>query len=124
MEFETDYYSNHQTRALFAPYETAIDHNKPLNPPSTCNSGLQLGYLNLSVPQFCPVNPRLAGLIELGLNPDVLIKMEVQRSMSLLQVHGLVHVHFLVSRFNVNFPSLHFQASSLISLYMIFILHL
>ncbi|CAI9119043.1 OLC1v1020697C1 [Oldenlandia corymbosa var. corymbosa] len=51
------------------------------HPPSTCNSGLQLAYLDNPpfILGFCPVNPVLAGL------DDVLIKMEVQRSMSLLQ---------------------------------------
>lgn len=88
MEFETNYYnhSNNKGGFFLVPSQETIDFIG-VNPPLTCHSGLNINPRRGPFwPQFCPVNPFLAGLIELGFNPDVLIKMEVQRSMSLLQV--------------------------------------
>ncbi|XP_027165392.1 nuclear poly(A) polymerase 3 isoform X1 [Coffea eugenioides] len=85
MEFETNYYSDTEGAVFWVPNQEAI-HFRRVNPPLTCNSGLHINPRRPPFwPRFSPVNPLLVGFLELGFDPDVLMKMEVQRSISLLQ---------------------------------------
>lgn len=85
MEFETNYYSETEGGIFWVPNQEAIDFSG-VYPALTCNSGLRINPRRPPFwPEFSPVNPLLAGFLELGFDPDVLMKMEVQRSISLLQ---------------------------------------
>ncbi|KAA8527345.1 hypothetical protein F0562_034940 [Nyssa sinensis] len=82
-------YENHNQRSVIVfPNNQFIDL-RTVNPPVNFIRAPPFGVTNPSfgpvVPQLVPVNPPVVGPVRFVLNPAVLIRMEEERSLSLLQ---------------------------------------
>uniref|UniRef100_A0A5B7BTP8 polynucleotide adenylyltransferase n=1 Tax=Davidia involucrata TaxID=16924 RepID=A0A5B7BTP8_DAVIN len=82
-------YANHNQRSVIIVPNHQFFDLRTVNPPRTFIPAPPLGVINPRfvpvVPQLVPLNPPVLGPVGFPLNPALLIRMEEERSLSLLQ---------------------------------------